>query len=349
MTKSIRFLIPLAALLLSGGAAFANSSVSIQDQAGVLSANDKQAITQTAQSAPFGVVVWTVNGGYANNKPGFLNALHGYVGSDTVGIGLDTADRFAEVTARQNTGLSPDDSHAAKASADQHFGSHDWAGGIQAAITSLASAASARPASGSYTQGNYAPRTVYNSNPVNVPSYSQGYQSSGGGFGFGSIFMLFIFIVIISMIARRLMGGGRRYYGPGGYGPSGYGPGGYGGYGAGGMGGMGYGPGYNQGGNGLLAGGLGALGGGVLGYELGRNAGERENGGQFIQQGGQDWGNSGNSGGPGGFSDSDSGAGNAPDFGGGGGGADFGGGGGGADFGGGGGGDMGGGGGGTDF
>jgi hypothetical protein len=77
-----------------------------------------------------------------------------------------------------------------------------------------------------------------------------------------------------------------------------------------------------------VAGGLGAAAGGVLGYEMGKEAGEHEV--QRSYDGGGDFGGGGGGG----------------DFGGGGGGGDFGGGGGGGDFGGGGGGDFGGGGGG---
>ena len=76
-----------------------------------------------------------------------------------------------------------------------------------------------------------------------------------------------------------------------------------------------YGPGYNQGQgmNPWVAGGLGAAGGGLLGYELGKEAGEREAGEQ---------GQGGDFGGGGG----DFGGGSGGDFGGGGGGGDFGGG-----------------------
>lgn len=109
-----------------------------------------------------------------------------------------------------------------------------------------------------------------------------------------------------------------------------------------------YGPGYPQQGQGmnpLAAGGLGAVGGGLLGYELGRQQGEREargDGGLYGGNAGFGGDNSGGSadfdpGNGGGFG-GDSGGGSA-DFGGGG---DFGGG---SDFGGGGGGDFGGGGG----
>ena len=321
MLKTTRKLIPVALLLASvlcGTAALANGNVTIQDQAGVLSANDKQSITQAAQSLPYGVVVWTVNGGFAGNKPGFLNQLHQYVGSNTVGIAVDTGDRFSEVAARQNTGLSPSDAQAAKASANSHFASKDWGGGMVAALGALAQAAPYRSNGGAMAPGGaYAPRPSYSA----PRGYYQGAPSSGG---FSSIIMLVVVIGILVMLARRFMGGGMTRgfspYGPGQYGP-GYGPGGYGP--------GGYGPGYSSGGSGLMAGGLGAVGGGLLGYELGKSAGERE-AGQFNQpQGGQDFGSAPD---PGGFVDSDSGAGSAPDFGGGmdSGGADFGGGGGGS-------------------
>jgi hypothetical protein len=84
-----------------------------------------------------------------------------------------------------------------------------------------------------------------------------------------------------------------------------------------------YGPGYNQGQgiNPWVAGGLGAAGGGLIGYELGKEAGEREASGQG-QGGDFGGGSSGDFGGGGG----DFGGGSSGDFGGGGGGGDFGGG-----------------------
>ena len=308
----------LAMCLALGPAAMARGSVTVRDDASVLTPGDRQAITRAGANAPFDTVVWITASGYANNKNGFTSHADSLVGSDTVVVALDTGDKWSHVAARQNTGLNSSATMEAKSLTKSHFSENDWAGGIAAAITYL----TAQPVGGGRAAGSYgSPMGGYGRTPA--PSLS--HQSPGGG---GFLFLLII-IGILVFVATRFMGGMRRM---GGYGPGMMGPGGI----PGPMNQGGYGPGYGQPGGGigggLMAGGLGALGGGLLGYELGKSAGNQSNPGFGGNQGGF----GGDSGGgfgadPGGIVESDSGAGNAPDFGGG---ADFGGGG--ADFGGGG-------------
>lgn len=340
MRRGMSLPLIIAALLLIGPAigAEARGRVNIQDDAGVLSSGDKQSIQQAAQSAPFDTTVLVIKGGYSGNERAFVSMANRQAGSDQVVIALDTTDRFDHVAARQNTGLTSAETTQAKQSARSNFTGQDWGGGITAIIRSLAQVAPAGGTRPNNRQTNPAPIAG-----AYAPPYQNNSQS-GGGFPLGSLLLIALVIGGLVMLARRMMGGGRQ--------PLGYGPGMNQTMNQPGMGGPnnmnpGYGPGYNQGGynqgghgggigGGLMAGGLGAVGGGLLGYELGKSAGEHEN-----QQGGYaDGGNND----PGGIVQSDDGSSNTPDFGGGDtGGGDFGGGGG--DFGGGG--DMGGGG--TDF
>ena len=338
MRKWSSLLFVMIFLCVGIGFALANGNVVVRDDANLLSAADRDRIQGTAQVAPFGVVVWVANGGYAQNKPSFVRAADGLVGSDSVVVALDVQDKWSHVAARRNAGLTEDAVANAMAAGKASFHTGNWSEGIVEELNTLVAAAPSRSAPVPMANTSLPAGTI----PGNPERYGQ-----GGGFHFGAFLMMVLVIGALVMIARRLMGGGQPSYG--GYGTQpinqgGMNPGGWpAGPNQGGMGG--YGPGVNQGGRGggigsnLVSGGIGAVGGGLLGYELGKMSGEREN--QGMQQGGGAWGIPGGAGDPGGIVESDNGASNTPDFGGGGsdfGGGDFGGGGG--DFGGGGGGDF---------
>jgi hypothetical protein len=321
MLRLIRLPIVLVLVLaacLAQASTAAAGALNVRDDAGVLTAADQQTIRDSASRAPFSVSVWTAKGGYAGNKAGFVSAADALVtNNDTVVVAVDTVEKFSHVAAR-NAKLTSAATAAAKTSADSSFGQAQWVAGINAALTSLTSAAGGPRVNGAPNQGGSgAPAPTQTSFPWAA---------------------LLVFLVITGAIAAGVMvllNSRRRRavvgpqdappgYGTGGpgYGPSGpgYGPGGPG-YGGG--------PGSGRGGGvgGMLAGGaLGGIGGGLLGYELGKESGERRGGGQ----GGED-----QEQGQGGFAESDQGQGGA-DWGDGGGGQDVSGG----DFGGGGGSDF---------
>ncbi len=338
MRKVMPFFLALcAAILLLGGTLIggrlvrANSDVTIQDDAKVLSAAAQTSIRQAAQNAPFAVTVWTNS--TAPSKDAFYQSVRDRVNSDEVVFGVDPVHKWSYISARSNTGLTRALLDQAQNAANDRFGAADWAGGFTTAINNLAAAAPSAPV-GSTGSGS--------TNPARVPA-----PTSGGGFnfGFGACLIPLLLLGVAAFFLRNRFGGQRAIMPQQGVGyPPNTGPG-YGqpGYGQPGYGQPGYGPGYGQQGSGIggniASGGLGALAGGVIGYEIGKNQGQggdpgNSNAGNMI--GGDFGGND-----PGGIISSSGGTGNGPDFGGGssfGGGADFGGGGGGADFGGGGGG-----------
>ncbi|HET6382150.1 MAG TPA: hypothetical protein VFJ58_02060 [Armatimonadota bacterium] len=311
-------LLALTMLLFWPRAARAFSRVAIRDDAQILSPADVSSIQQTAQRLPFATTVWTTNTRFAN-RDAFIQAVNGLAGGDRVVIAVQPVQRWSHVATRQNTNLSATQLRQAQMAANAQFGSHAWGAGFTAALNSLGQNAAAGPA-------NY---------PVNRGSlvnngYMRSPQPASGGFrGIWILALIAGAIILFMAVARRVMGGGamgggmmgggmmnRTPFGPG------MNPGGYG-----------YGPGYNQGGgvNPLVSGGLGALGGGLVGYELGKEAGESD----AQNQGYQDTSAVGNqqdfgSGDAGGIVESDTGGSSAPDFGGGGGsdsgGGDFGGG-----------------------
>lgn len=289
----------------------AAGGLTVRDDAGVLTAADQNAVRDAAGRAPFSVRVWTVKGGYAGNKPGFVAAADALVtGNDTVLVAVDTTERFSHVAAR-NARLTPAAATAAKSAADSAFSRGQWAAGVSAAIDSLSTGAGAQ-------RVNTAPPPA----PASFPWAG---------------LMLFILLILLiggaaagvlvflrsrrrTSLAAPGAGGPQDSVGPA-YGPV---PGGPAGYGPGYAGAPGYGWGPGSGGagrglGGVLAGGaLGGIGGGLLGYELGKEAGEHqggpEGGGGYAEQGG------------GGFVESDQGGGGADwndngggDFGGGGG------------------------------
>ena len=315
-------------LLVMTTAAFANT-VNIYDKANVL---DQSRVRSAASSLSYPVDIYTVNNFSGSTSSFDQTAVGSINSSNKIVIAIDTVHRHLAIVGGRSVSLSNNQyADARNAFANSFRSDNNYTSATVAALQSLQSAASG----GAFS----------------VPGVN------GGGFSWGStlccVGLIAVAAFVLFGVLRRRGGGGgggffrrRPNYGPnynqfnqpynqGGYPPN-YGPN--------------Y-PGYNQnqGMNPWAAGGLGAAAGGLVGYELGKEAGERDErgdqGGFGGDQGGFGGGASGDFGGgdQGGFG---GGGGASGDFGGGGGGfggGDFGGGGGG-DFGGGGGGDFGGGG-----
>lgn len=351
-TKSILATMFASCLLLFATISAFAANVTISDQSGVL--NQSQVRSQ-ASSLSYPISIYTVNT-FKGSQSQFQQATANKVtNSNLIVIAIDTVNRFVQIDSGANVPLQTSQNQAAANAFKQNFNNGDYNGATIAALQSLQNSLASSRGSSSGT-GSNTPQPVGNS----------------GGLGLGSgalccVGLLIAGIVAAFVFARRRRGGfGARgpvnpiqpqapyppNYPNQGYPqnyPPNYGPG----Y-------PGYGPGYNQGVNPIIPGGIGAVGGGLLGYELGRQAGENEarredgmygNGG-FDNNGGNLGAGAGTSFGDGGGNDFGSGGGSSfgggNDFGGGGsdfggGGGDFGGGFGGGDFGGGGGGDSGGG------
>jgi len=294
----------LALLLVTTMVALADT-VHIYDAANVLNQSQVQ---NEASTLPVPVDIYTTNT-FNGSTSAFDQRTSGHLTSSRlIVIAIDTQHKHLTIVGGKSVPLSSSQySSARDAFVNSYRSSSDYTASTIAAIDSLKSSLGA------------------GSSPV--PG------ASGGGLFSGLTGTLccvgLVILVIVGVIFAAARGVFRRMFGFGGrprgvpyqqpyQGPynQGYPPN--------------YGPGYNQGQgmNPWVAGGLGAAGGGFLGYELGKEAGERE----AREQGqGGDFG---------GGSSGDFGGGSSGDFGGGGG--DFGGGSGG-DFGGGGGGDFGGG------
>jgi hypothetical protein len=281
-------------VLLLVSACGGSNSVHVYDKANVL---DQNKVQNEASSLQKPMDIYTVNT-FSGSKSQFDQATRAKLGNnpDLIVMAVDTQSHHLAIVRGANVPLSSNQINSAVNAFISNYGNGDYTGATIATID-----------------------TLRNSLGTSV-------GPSGGGIFSGLLGTLCIGgLVILGAILlfgvlfrrRRGFGGFNRppvYQQPPynqGYPPNNYGPG------------------YNQGPgmNPWAAGGLGAAAGGFIGYELGKEAGERD-----AQQQGQ---------GDGGW------AGASGDFGSGGGGGDFGGGGG--DFGGGGGGDFGGGGGGGDF
>ena len=290
-------------MLLLTVATFA-STVHVYDQAGVLNASQVQS---AAQSLPDPMDIYTTSN-YNGNSSSFVQQTRTHItSSNLIVMAIDTTHHYLAIEGGSSVRLSNSQYNDAISSFKSNFNNGDYTGATVAAINSLRSALGSSSSSSS----------------------SSGLPASSGGFNFGFGTLCCVGLLILAAIAlfgifrRRGRGGfpGRPQPPMGGPYQQGYPPN----Y---------YGPGYNQGQgmNPWVAGGLGAAAGGLAGYELGKQAGENQQG-----QGGN-FGNEGNFGGgaAGSFgNDNDFGGGGGGSFGGGG---DFGGGGGGGDFGGGGGG-----------
>jgi hypothetical protein len=297
------------ALVLAVPAAAA--MVQIQDDANVLNATSVQ---NEAARLPVGMYIWTTQD--VPNKSQFDTEVQQKVSSEfPIAMGIDVGAQHESIQIGSASGLTQSAAISAEDSANNAFTSvmrsrTDFTGAVQAALNSLNSSLASRGGANGSRSGSH-----------------------GVSWGVG-IVVLIILVVVIALLGRLfrgMRGAGRRGY-RGGYGPppgGGYGPG-PGPYGP--NYGPGYGPGYGGGMSRGGAAGLGAVGGGLVGYELGKMAGENEQfrhdemggvgnqGGWDNNQGG--WDNGGGDQGGNWVVGQDS------DWGGGGGGGDFGGGGG---------------------
>ena len=79
LTRYLLVLVLAFAACLSLVSEAAAAGLNVRDDAGVLTAADQQTIHDSASRAPFSVYVWTVKGGYAGNKPGFVAAADALV------------------------------------------------------------------------------------------------------------------------------------------------------------------------------------------------------------------------------------------------------------------------------
>jgi hypothetical protein len=298
-------------MLITVTGALANT-VHVYDNAHVLNASQVQS---EAASLPNPIDIYTTNT-FTGSTSDFDQRTIGHItGPSLIVIAIDTVHKHLSIDGGKSVPLSTNQYNSARDAFINSFRSNnDYTGATIAAIDSLKGSLS------SSTTGTGTSSST----------------SAGGFFStlFGTVccvglILLVIAAIIFAVFRRRRFGFGRQQgvpyqqpvypYNQGYPPPQNY-----------------YGPGYNQGQgvNPWVAGGLGAAGGGFLGYELGKEAGERE----AREQ--EQTGNVGN-GDFGGGSSGDFGGGSSGDFGGGSGG-DFGGGSGG-DFGGGSGGDFGGG------
>jgi hypothetical protein len=294
----------LALLLVTATVALADT-VHIYDAANVLNVSQVQG---DASSLPYPIDIYTTNT-FNGSTSAFDQRTSGHLTSSRlIVIAIDTHHKHLTIVGGKSVPLSSSQySSAVNAFINNYSSNKDYTAATIAAIDSLKSSLGA------------------GSSPV--PG------ASGGGL-FSGLFwpccLGLVILVIVGVIIAAARGVFRRMFGFGGR-PQGvpyqqpyqqpynqgYPPN--------------YGPGYNQGQgiNPLVAGGLGAAGGGLIGYELGKEAGESEareqgQGGDFGGGSSGDFGG-GSSGDFGGGGGGDFGGGSSGDFGGGGGG-DFGGG-----------------------
>lgn len=316
-------------LLVMTTAAFANT-VNINDRAGVL---DQSRVRSAASSLSYPVDIYTINN-FSGSTSSFDQTAKGSVNSSNkIVIAIDTVHKHLTIVGGSSVSLTNNQyADARNAFANSFRSDSNYTSATVAALQSLQGASSG--------------------GALSVPGVN------GGGFSWGStlccVGLLVVAAFVLFGVLRRRRGGGGGLFGGGGggglfgrrpnYGPN-YNQGGYP---------QNYGPNYpggynqNQGMNPLAAGGLGAAAGGLVGYELGKQAGEHDERGDQGNFGSDQGGFGGGASGDFGGGDNNGGGGASGDFGGGdNSGGGFGGGGG--DFGGGGGGDFGGGGGGGSF
>lgn len=229
------------------------STVQIQDDAHVLNATTVQ---NDAASLPVPVYIWSTTQD-ANSTTAFDTDVQNKVSTNfPIVIGINTASHHMAVRIGSAARLSQSAANAASSTANSAFdgsmrGNHDYTTATVAAIDNLR---------GSLTSANRG-RTTTTSTAT---------RSAGGGI------LMIVLLVVGLIVVVAVIGGLRRAFRPS-SGPTmvagpppmapypGYGPQ----YPT-------YGPQYQSGMSPGGAGMLGAVGGGLLGYELGKMAGERE-------------------------------------------------------------------------
>src|SRR5439155_12314669 len=128
--------------------AVADQNITFKDDAELFSVADRQAVQDASQQAPFGLLVWTANGGYSDNKAGFVQAADGLVAGDQVVVAVDPKDHWSHVAARQWTQLTASNMQDAQSSANASFANARWRDGIVGAVQSLKNALFAVPGPG---------------------------------------------------------------------------------------------------------------------------------------------------------------------------------------------------------
>ncbi len=271
----------LVAMVMGSGLAFAGS-LSVDDQAQILTSADRTNLQNAASRIGPNVVVVTATQYNTSNRDQFLSLLRSRRSNDnTIVVGLSTGG-LTEIDAGKNTGISANEASTASSAGSSYFKNKQWGQGLQAVIASAGSLSS-----------------------LGAPSSSGGSVTTpatrDSGSPFGGLFGLLIIVAIIGAVIFFVTRGRRNramqqgYNNPGpnyvagpgpNYGGQNYGPG---------YGGPGYGPGYNNGGGSGLGAGLGGAAlGGLVGYELGKNTGNHNPG---DQAGGAVWGNDASGGG----------------------------------------------------
>jgi hypothetical protein len=287
--------VTLLGLVLTAHPAAADA-VTINDASHVL---DATRVQTEAATLPDPVMIFTTTR-FADDNAAFDTEAQSKVTTpNVIVIAINTQSHHLAIRTGAKSRVSQSGAQAAVQAFIQAFRANpDYTGATIAALTSLRSAIQNAPATGG---GHAAPaRRSTSGSPF------------GGIAGLVCLAVVVIAVVAIGVAVARRFGRRRAasYGSDPGYGGPGYGGPGYGGPGYGGGGGV----------NPWVAGGAGAVAGGVLGYELGRMEGGREERNRDAYDDQRQSGSSGDGGGYGG-------GGADGDFGSGGGGADFGGGG----------------------
>ncbi len=244
-------------LCITATATFADT-VNIYDRAGVL---DQAKVRNEASSLSYPIDIYTTNNFTGSTSSFDQTAKNSLKKSNLIVIAIDTVHRHLAIVGASGVSLSNSQYTDARNAFSSSFGNNDYTSATIAAVQSL--------------------RNASNNSGVSVPGLS---GNTGGGIGFGAIccvgLLVLAAIAVFAVVRGRRRGTGGGFfnrgfnrgpvappydpnynqYNQGGYPPN-------------------YGPGYNQnrGFNPLAAGGLGAAAGGLLGYELGKEQGERDN------------------------------------------------------------------------
>jgi len=242
-----------AALLLVAPASA--STVDIQDDANVLNAT---AVQNQAATLPVPILIWTSTQDAANRSSFDNDARTKVSSSFPVVLAINPQSRHETLQMGSQAGLSQSAAIAAEQSANSAFdntmkSANNYTTAVDAAVTSLNGSLAARGSGNRASSGGTT-------------------KSSATSFLTFGLIVVVLIVVVVALrrlfrprIRNRMMGGG---FNNGGFNQGGYGPP------------PGYGPGYNQGMSPGAAGAIGAVGGGLVGYELGKMAGENQ---QFRQ------------------------------------------------------------------
>src|SRR5690242_945346 len=258
--KGLSALLVVVALMLATTVSAFAATVHIYDNARVLNSSQVQS---EAQSLSYPVDIYTITN-YTASSSQFDSAADGKINSNNlivIAINTTPGHQHIRITGGRSVPLTSSDYGNAANTFASNFKSQGYSGATIAAIGSLRNALNSRSNSGG------------------------GFPGTGGATsGFSGLWCCVGLLVLLGILffafRRRRGGGGGGFFNRRGtppppppynqpYGPQ-YGQPPYGGYN------QGYPP-NQQGMNPWAAGGLGAAAGGLVGYELGKNAGENEN------------------------------------------------------------------------